>query len=330
MSVFERGSVKFKNIEIAQGGVRIGFGGSMPMPPTTDYFVDGTLGNSGNSGLGWGTGVALKTIDQAFTKADALATRGRFRIFVAPAGYTEDPNTPLNANAPFGQLIAVNPTPGNTFGAAWWTGSNAGEACLTVRARGWYIAGFEFDALADAECIVIGGGDTGTNGAGLMLEDNLFVGQNQGLAGVDWQSGVAGNPHVTIRNNGFYGFTSGSTAGKCLSCTVSGIDQPRFALIEHNWFGDSDNLIDMNPRGFKESIIRYNSFYTNGANQNPDEIIDNTGGNDTQVYGNKFPEPYTTAGGYVAGTNDNWAGNMAEDVAGEAANGWTYADPATA
>tara|TARA_Y100000310_G_scaffold345852_1_gene471403 strand:+ start:10652 stop:11581 length:930 start_codon:yes stop_codon:yes gene_type:complete len=291
--------------------------------PVIEYFADTTNGSASNDGLSWER--AKATVAQAL----ALNTgRGLSRTYVAPGGYTEDHVTPLNATAPFGALIAVNPTPGQSFGAAYLTASTAGTAVLTIRARGWYISGFEIDALADAECIVIGGTTAGNNAAGAMIENCLLVGQNQGLAGIDWQSSVSGNPLVTIRSCGIYGFTSGATAGKCLDCTLSGIDQPRFALIEDNWFADSDNLIDMNPRGFKESTIRNNTFYTNGANQNPDEIIDNTGGNDTMIYGNKFSGAYTNAGGYVAGTNDNWAGNMANDVASKAANGWTFAVPA--
>jgi hypothetical protein len=222
----------------------------------------------------------------------------------------------------------VNPTPGQSYGAAWTTASTAGVECIEVRGRGSYISGFEFDALADAESMVLGGSTANSNASGVIVEDCLFVGQNQGLYGIDMNNVTTSNALQTIRRCGFFGYTSGSTAGKCITCSNSGIDQPRFILIEHCWFGDSDNLIDMNPRGFKESTIRFNTFYTNGANQNPDEIIDNTGGNDTQVYGNKFPEPYTKAGGYVAGTNDNWAGNYAETQGSESANGLTYADPA--
>ncbi len=157
----------------------------------------------------------------------------------------------------------------------------------------------------------------------------MFVGQNQGLYGIDWQSNIAGNPLCTIRNNGFYGFTSGSTAGAAMACTLSGIDQPSHALIENNWFADSDNYIFMNPRGFKESIIRYNTFYFEGANQNADEKFDNTGGSNCQVYGNAFGGVYTLVGGYVAGSGDDWSGNMAEAVSGESANGWTFAVPAS-
>jgi len=314
-----------RRLELKPGAVVEGY---MPAPPTTDSYVDATNGADTNTGNTWGSSNVLATIGQAMTNATNLAVRGRVRIFVAPAGYTEDILTPLNAAHPFGQLVAFNPTPGQSYGAAWTTASTAGAPCIEVRARGWYINGFEFDALADAECMEIGGTTTGNNGSGTMVEECLFVGQNQGLAGIDWQNGVSGNPLVTIRRNGFFGFTSGSTAGKCLSCTASGIDQPRFALIEHNWFADSDNLIDMNPRGFKESIIRYNTFFTNGANQNPDEIIDNTGGNDTMIYGNYFPGTFNQTNGYVPGTNDGWAGNVATDVANYAANGWTFLAPA--
>jgi len=284
--------------------------------PAEEYFVDGTNGNARNDGLSWER--AKATIQSGL---DLCTGRGRHRVLVAPGYYTEDLTTPLNAIAPFGQLIAYNPTPGNTFGAVGIAGTTT--ACLTVQARGWYIKGFEFDAAADQECVIIGGATAGNSGQGTMFEDCLFVGQNQGLAGIDAQSSISGNPLVTIRSCGFYGFTSGATAGKCITCSNSGIDQPRFWLIEDCWFADSDNLIDMNPRGFKESIIRYNTFYTNGANQNPDEIIDNTGGNDTQIYGNAFPGTYDAASGYVAGTNDEWGGNY-NSIAG----GLTAADPA--
>ncbi len=289
-------------------------------PIGTNYYVDGTNGADTNSGLSWA--LAYATISKAMTSAAALGTRGRVSIYVAPAGYTEDIVTPLNSELPFGQLIAVNPTPSQSFGAVFLTASTAGAACLVVRARGWYINGFEFDALADAPCLVLGGTDSGNNAAGTIIENNLFVGQNQGKVGIDWQNSIASNALVTIRRNGFYGFTSGSTAGKCLDCSNSGIDQPGFAMIEENWFADSDNLIDMNPRGFKESIIRRNTFFTNGANQNPDEIIDNTGGNDTIIYENYFPGTYNNASGYVAGTNDEWAGNY-NSISG----GLTAADP---
>ncbi len=289
------------------------------MGPATVFFVDGTNGAAGNDGLSWER--AFSTITLGMSAVATLAARGRGIVLVAPGGYTEDVQTPLNTASPFGALIAVNPTGRQSFGATWITASTAGAPCILVRARGWLIQGFELDALADANCIDLDGATASSNAAGTEIADCLLVGQNQGLYGID----VTGNgaPHTKIHDNGFYGFTSGSTAGACIASTSSGTDQARFWQVEDNWFGDSDNLIDMNPRGFKESVIRRNTFFANGANQNPDEKIDNTGGNDTIIYQNSFGGTYSNVGGYVAGTNDEWGGNF-----NSLAGGLTAADPA--
>ncbi len=153
--ILHRGNHIFKNLSIAQGGVTEGLGGGT-QEPVTKYFVDGTLGASGNSGLGWGTGVALATISQAMTKVTALGTRGRGRIYVAPAGYTEDIITSLNTESPFGALVAVNPTL-RSYGAAWIISSTTTEPAITVRARGWSIDGFEVDANTTDGCIFLDG-----------------------------------------------------------------------------------------------------------------------------------------------------------------------------
>ena len=109
----------------------------------TDFYVDGTLGAASNSGRSWGN--AFSTISLAMTAVGNLGTRGRHRIFVAPGGYTEDIETPLNADAPFGQLIAVNPTRAQSFGAVFLTAASALAPVLSIRARGWLIDGFEFE-----------------------------------------------------------------------------------------------------------------------------------------------------------------------------------------
>lgn len=281
-------------------------------------YVDGTNGLAINDGLEPDN--ALLTIQSAF---DLLATaRGRATIYVAPGGYSEDLRTPLNAIAPFGRLIAWNPTPGRSFGAVYLSPATASTPCLIVQARGWLIKGFEFDPNAGG-AIVIGGATAGNNGAGTIIEDCLFNGSSVALFGIDFQSNIAGNPLCTIRNNTFYAFDPGTTAA-CIKCSASGIDQPGLALIEHNTFMGCDNYIDMNPRGFKNSVIRYNTFHAATA----DENFDNTGGTDCQVYGNAMGGVYTNAGGYVAGSGDDWSGNMSEAVGTESAHGWTYTVPA--
>ena len=290
-------------------------------PFGTNYYVDGTNGASTNNGLSWAQ--AFTTIQAAFDAATTLATRGGVKIFVAPGGYAEDLTTPLNSATPFGELIAVNPTPVRSFGAVWLSPATASTPILTVQARGWRISGFEFDPNAGG-AIVIGGTTAGNNAAGTVIEDCLFNGGSVALFGIDWQSNISGNPLCVVRNNTFYAFDPGTTAA-CLKCSASGIDQPGLAIIEGNQFSGSDNYIDMNPRGFKSSIIRYNTFFAADA----DEKFDNTGGSNCQVYGNAMGGAYTLVGGYVAGSGDDWSGNMAEAVSGESANGWTFAIPAS-
>ncbi len=278
-----------------------------------------------NSGLSWAQ--SFLTIQTALDAAATAARRGGIKIFVGPGGYTEDLITPINSEAPFGELIAVNPTPGRSYGAVYLTASTAGQPVLKVRARGWHIKGFEFDALADAECILLDGSDATYVAAGTLIEDCLFVGQNQGLYGIEINNALSNAALTTVRNCGFYGFTSGSTAGYCIFISDSSHDAARFWLVEDNWFGDSDNLVKAQ---FKECVVQRNTFLAGGANQSPADKLVNTSGSNSNFSLNTFGGAYTTAGGYTAGSGDDWAGNMAEDVAGEAANGWTYAVPATA
>ena len=314
----------YRELAIKPGAIVTGW---MPNPPTTDYYVDATNGADTNSGNGWGASNSYATIGKAMTMAAALATRGRWRCFVAPAWYTEDVKTPLNSTSPFGQLIAVNPTPGQSYGAAGGTAYTAGVEVIEVRGRGTYVSGFEFDALDAAECMVLGGSTANSNASGVIIEDCLFVGQNQGSCGIDMNNVTTSNALQTIRSCGFYGFHVSGTTASCIKCSNSGEDQPRFTLIEHCWFGDSDNLLMMNPRGFKESTIRYCTFLEVGANYTATKIIDNTGGNGLLLYANKFSGTYGT-GNYVAASNDEWAGNYVDYTATTAPYGLTMKDPA--
>ncbi len=296
-------------------------------PLGQNYYVDSVNGSATGSGLSWAT--AFSTISLAMTAAAALGAssvrRGAFSIFVAPGGYTEDVETPLNTVAPFGRLIAVSPTP-ESYGATWLQASTALAPALAIRARGWYVSGFEFDALADAACVYFDGVTSNASAPGTVIENCLFVGQNQGLYGIQVTNTNTNASLSVIRNNRFFGFASGSTAGACMKCTDTSDDAPRFWTVEDNWFGDSDNLIDR--MSFKEGIVRNNTFLAAGANQSPDEKLDNTNGSNTNFYGNSFGGTYSQSGGYVAGSGDDWTGNMAENVGTEATSGWTHKVPA--
>ncbi len=173
-------------------------------PLGTNYYVDATNGSDSNSGLSWA--LAFSTIGAAMTAITALATRGRAKTFVAPAAYTEDVVTPTNANGPFGSLIAVNPTQ-ESRGAAWLISSTATEPCITVKARGWLIDGFEIDAPATDGCVFL----SGANAKFLEIANCLLVGSLTYANGFGVDTDSA-NPLVVIRDSTFFQFRGTSAA----------------------------------------------------------------------------------------------------------------------
>ncbi|MEE8471222.1 MAG: hypothetical protein V3S51_07830 [Dehalococcoidia bacterium] len=297
--VFWKGMNRFKNIEIAQGGVQIGLPGG-PNPPTTDYFVDDTLGASGNSGLGWGTSVALKTISQAMTKVTALGTRGRARIFVAPGPYAEDIITSLNTEHPFGQLIAVNPTK-RSGGAAWVISGTTTEPALTVRARGWLIDGFEFDANTTDGCVFLDGTTSNSSAKFTELANCLFSGLYSGSTDFGVDTDHASNL-VVIRDSIFFGFASRAITAE--------------TVVTEGWeiarciFRNSANYIaPKGSKGFAESYIHDCVFFNQGGLFEPTIMIDMRVGRYNHITRNMLGGAYSEAGGYYASSTDFWYGN---------------------
>ena len=299
-------------IVVAGGGTLDIQGRVTGLMPTTDYFVDATTGSDSDDGLSWAN--AKATIGAAMTLAAALGTRGRARIFVAPAGYAENVVTPLNAECPFGQLIAWNPTGYRSFGAAYIYG--VAGVSLTVRARGWLIQGFEIGAVANQGCVWLDGSTTDSSAQGTVLRDCIVSGWG---AAATWGIRFTGNgaPHSFILNNHISG-----CVGNAVECTDSGTDQPRFIEIAGNTFVDNGAHLNMNPRGFKESWIHHNCFLQVGANRTASVQIDNRGGSACMIGpGNALSDTYDNAGGYYAGSDEDWYGNACQD-------GFSAANPA--
>lgn len=269
--------------------------------PTTDWYVDVTNGSDSNDGLSWAG--AKATIGAAMTLAAALGTRGRARIFVAPGGYEEDIVTPLNTECPFGQLIGVNPT-SRSFGAAYLFASTAATPTLTIRARGWQFDGFEIGAVANGGCVWLDGSTASSNPGGTELRNCIISGWGAAATyGID----VTGNgaPLSILHNIHFNGMV-----GAAIKCTESGTDQPRFWDVGHCTFVDNGDHIAMNPRGMKESVVHDCNFIKVGANRTATVQIDNRGGSNSIIgSNNRLSDSYNNAGGYYAGTNEDWVGN---------------------
>lgn len=296
--MFWRGIHKFKNIQLAPGGVQIGFGGTAP--PTTDFFVDGSLGADGNSGRAWGAGFALETIQEAMDKITALgAERGRSRVFVAPGGYTEDIVSPTNAIAPFGQLIAWSPTD-RSRGSVYVTSATATEPVLTLRARGWKIEGFEFDAPSTDGCILL---DTAAKYA--EIANCLFVG-NTGTSTFGIGSNFAADLAV-IRDCMFIGF-----GGWAITNTAG---HPMFwEMMRCFFYNNAKHLAPQSTLGWDGGWIHDCHFNRVGNDHTATVQIDTRGGSQNLIGPNNILSgTYDNAGGYYSASTDTWRGNACED-----------------
>lgn len=282
--------------------------------PTTDYFIDSVNGQDTNDGLSWET--AFATIGQGMTAATALGTRGRFRGFVAPGGYTETVLTPLNADAPFGQLIAVSPTTAS-WGAAWWASGGASEPCLTVRARGWRISGFEIDSPTGAAGILLQRNSGGTLRSSGTEIDHCFIGASiTGKYGVEFEGA---DTYIYIHDNDFS--LCQAANGAAIFCNTTPVAIPLFCRVEYNLFRENTSHIAMGASwGFNAASIKGNVFQGTG-DTSATKILDLSGGRNNTVTGNTFGIDNGTGGGQydesngkcLAGTNDSWAGNFIND-----------------
>jgi hypothetical protein len=277
--------------------------------PTTDFYVDASVSASGD-GLSFAT--AFKTINEAMAAITALgALRGRSRVLVAPGGYNEDVVTPLNSIAPFGQLIGVSPTT-LSFGGAYIYAATGATPSLTVKARGWLIAGFEFGCSTGGGAILLDGLSANSNAGGVEIAGCNIAGWGGGLYGID----VKGNgaPLANIHHNIFTGIVAGAGTRGAIICSDSGTDQPRFWDLHHNRFVDNTNHVTFSSvRGCKESDIHDNSFIKLGGTITATRQLDTTGGRNNNVYDNMLSSTYDNAGGYYSVASDYWYGNRSED-----------------
>lgn len=276
--------------------------------PATVFFVDANSGLSASGdGLSWER--AFLTISEAMTAVGNLGTRGRGIIFVAPGGYTEDIQTPLNADGPFGQLIAVSPT-SISGGAAWLASTAAATPVITVRARGWRISGFEIDSPTGAAAILLQRNLGNTlRSDWTEIDHNLIGATTTGKYGVEFE-GAGKNIH--IHHNDFELIQAAN--GAAIFCDTTPVALPLLCIIEDNDFRENVSHIRMGGSwGFNAAIIRRNHFQGIG-DQTPTYVINIAGGRNNLVHDNFLG--ITTAnyddntdGMCQPGTNDVWVGN---------------------
>ncbi len=280
------------------------------------YFVDGTNGSDGNTGLGVESNNAFKTVQKALN-----VVKDEDTIIVMRGSYDEALLT--------GQLIgtaAMVPGRGryvNLIGAAqgpWAFDSpqlyNVSGATATIRMRspGWRVSGFRIVGDTGSPlCMTLefdqAAATASTDWApGTTVDGCVFYGAVDNCSGIDFQNAP---PDIRILNNIFELFETGFA---CIKSSVSSIAQANRCSILGNQFIDNVNAIDMNPRGFNASIIMDNVI-NDGHVNTLITGIDLTGGNDNEVHRNYLSGEYTTdLGRYVAGSGDDWSGNYTMDT----------------
>lgn len=303
MTVRWRGRHVFDQIH---ADVYEGLGGII-QNPGTDFYVSNLRGSDNYSGLSWAQPKATIQAAMVLAATAPYAGRGLTRVFVESGGYDEAIVTPTNALCPFGALIGVNNN-GMGFGP-YLTSPTAGGIILTVRARGWIVQGFEFDAPTTGKAIVLDGKTAGANGNYAVVRKNLFNGGKNSTYGIDFRGAPT---FVTIEDNIFYDIYNGGGTAQAIACTDSSGDVPQWARVLRNWFANNDKHLSLNGlRGFKNGEIIGNTFVWTGNLKTATVLVDMTGGSNNMVRDNISDQAWDDIDTTLlkAGTNDVWGPN---------------------
>lgn len=297
-----------KAAEVQVGGVPV-YPAGKPVRGT-HRFVDTVTGSDAHDGLSWAT--AKATMDAAFDDLDSgdvvwfvgnvreeLTTpAGIFDVTVIGAG-----NQPRHADAHTGN---------NGYRASTWktpASPTAATPLLIVQQQGWKIINILFDGPSDAAAVQLfrdgGAGDAERDGSHAHIIGCKFVaGQNH----IEFKGGLS---QVVIENNLFFG----ATADSFLDTTGAGIGTNNYYRIVDNHFHNNESHID--------AALNYATIKGNTFGKFTTDSLSLTGGSENIVWGNYFYGTYSNAGGYDAGTNDEWGGNF-----NSLSGGVTAADPA--
>ena len=287
------------------------------------WFVDGgsgaasgqvePVGSDGKNGKS--PAKAFLTMQKAFDQlqsGDIIWARGNIREQIStPAGVFDV--TIIGCRTRHADAHGADITNGGYSSTTWK--SPASEATttplLTVRQQGWKIYNILFDGPADAAAIQLfrdaGSGDAEDDASHAIIERCKFVaGQNH----IEFKGGLS---QVELYGNLFFG----ATADSILETVGAGVGTNNYHRFIGNHWHNNDTHIDM---ACNSATIYGNTF---GLRSGSAAYIDLSGGASNVVWGNYLSGTYSNAGGYTAGTNDEWAGNF-----NVLSGGVTAADPA--
>jgi hypothetical protein len=279
------------------------------------WYVDAKTGADGNSGRRRDR--PFLTMDKAFDNIDSgdtIVFRGKVREELSTPVGVFDVTIIGAANRPrHADDHSESSSPGRGSSSATWTtpaSPTAATPLLIVRQQGWRLVNFLLDGPSDAAALQLfrdGGADSDErDGSHAHIVGCKFVaGQNH----IEFKGGLS---QVMVEECDFFG----ATADSFLETVGAGIGTNNHYRILNNHFHANATHIDM---ATNYATIRGNTF----GNTTATDKVDLRGGSENVVWGNYLYGTYSNAGGYYAGTNDEWAGNF-----NVLSGGVTAADPA--
>ncbi len=270
-------------------------------------YVDAVNGRDGADGL------TLANAQKTFSVALA-AMKIDDTLLVARGGYQGDFATPLNAVAPFTNIIGLGAS--DRFHGAFFSSSTSTEPTLSIRARGMYIEGLEFDCPAsDAGVELSKNSGSLRRPDGLEIRNCLFTG---GKFGIDQNSpdSNGGSTYIHVVEC-IFDYQSVS-AGSGISATDTGHQLPGRWKVEDSEFLELIGAMDMAAavanHGFNSSIIGpNNTFQLKGQARDTTPALDIRGGAGNVVVANHIGGAKSTSTGgttFEIGSNDRAVGNV--------------------
>jgi hypothetical protein len=274
--------------------------------PGTIWYVHKTLGADKNDGLTWAS--ALATIAAAVSAAsagDIIRIHGTFTEVVVSA---KDSLTIIGE----GDYRSV------------WMEAAAGNTLLTLTGKDWYLGNFRM------RIPTTGGIGINMSASDYTIIDNLnFQGRGGSLQAILNNGGS----QCKILNSVFQYLNTATNGAAILGQTYTAI--PAGWEIAGNTFHSNLRHILMTMR---QSFIHDNLFQEIGLDNDNTDLTATTklnlapvdGGQYNTVTRNIMQGDYSITGGYKAATNDNWFGNISDDVAEDEVydDGTTMAVPA--
>lgn len=282
-------------IQGASAGARIG----------KTYKVDSNASACSNSynGKSWTAG--LNNSGPWCTVAYALTQVADYDTILVKGNISEAVTAPVGTD--YIKILGASGVPR----AVKWTSPTAGSPMITCNGQGLEVAGFKFEATTTGSAVklVRNTDQTVANCDSARIHDNEFW---TGKTGIE----LSGAPHnVRIWANYFQNMRV--TGGAGIYVSSQAVDVPRRAVIANNYFsGNITHLLG----AFADTLITGNHLLSAAAGNSTTTKIDLRNGFNNFVSDNFLGGTYSNAGGYYAGTSDEWIGNL---VAG----GLTTANP---